>query len=81
MISLRSLMAMVASFVAWSGMDFVIHQLILDDDYAATASMWRPMENMKMELIYAVVAFSAFVFVYIYSRIRAFSPPRASTRD
>ena len=61
-------MAMVAIFVAWSGMDFVIHQLILGDDYAAAASMWRPMEDMKMELISAVVAFSAFVFVYIYSR-------------
>ncbi len=68
MISLRSLLAMVTIFVAWSVMDFVIHQLILGDDYAATAGMWRPMEDMKMELIYAVVAFSAFVFVYIYSR-------------
>ncbi len=68
MISQRSLLAMVAIFVAWSVMDFVIHQLILGDDYAATANMWRPMEEMKMELIYAVVAFTTFVFVYIYSR-------------
>ena len=64
-------MAMVAIFVAWSVMDFVIHQLILGDDYAATANMWRPMEEMKMELMYAVVAFTAFVFVYIYSRFFA----------
>ena len=68
MISLRSVWAMVAIFVAWSVMDFVIHQLILGDAYAATADMWRPMAEMKMELMYAVVAFTAFVFVYIYFR-------------
>jgi len=61
-------MAMVAIFISWSAMDFVIHQLILGDDYAATADMWRPMAEIKMELMYAVVAFTAFVFVYIYSR-------------
>tara|TARA_Y100001960_G_C14577393_1_gene778959 strand:- start:239 stop:634 length:396 start_codon:yes stop_codon:yes gene_type:complete len=59
---------MVVIFVAWSVMDFVIHQVILGDDYAATAAMWRPMKEMRMELIYYVVAFAAFVFVYIYSR-------------
>lgn len=68
MISLRSLVAMVTIFVAWSVTDFVIHQVILGDDYAATAHMWRPMAEMKMELIYSVVAFATFAFVYIYSR-------------
>ena len=71
MISVRSLWAMAAIFVAWCAMDFVIHQLILGSSYAATAAMWRPLAEMKMELMYAVIAFSVFVFVYIYSRFFA----------
>jgi len=44
MISLRSVLAMVAIFFAWSVMDYIIHQIILSDAYAATANLWRSME-------------------------------------
>jgi hypothetical protein len=71
MISLRSLLATVVIFVAWSVMDFVIHQFILSSAYAATADMWRPMAEMKLALMHAVVFFKTFVFVYIFSRFFA----------
>ena len=71
MISLRSLLAMVAIFAAWSVMDYIIHQIILSSAYAATATMWRPIAEMKLALIHAVVAFKTFVFVYIFSRFFA----------
>ena len=38
----RALIAMVAVFAAWSVIDFIIHNLLLMDAYAATAHLWRP---------------------------------------
>lgn len=71
MISVRSLVAMISIYATWSVMDYVIHQIILSSAYAATADMWRPMEEMKLGLMHAVVAFTTFVFVYVFSRFFA----------
>ena len=38
----RIVLAVVAVFVAWSALDFVIHGLILASSYEATARLWRP---------------------------------------
>ena len=64
----RAMLAMLAIFVAWSVMDFLLHGVILKTEYEATAALWRPMEEMKMGLIHFTVFVSAFVFVYIYYR-------------
>ena len=64
----RAMLAMLAIFVAWSVMDFLLHGVILKTEYEATAALWRPMEEMKMGLIHFTVLVSAFVFVYIYYR-------------
>ena len=63
----RALVAMVVIFVTWSIMDFVMHGLILRDAYLATAKLWRPMDEMKMTLIYFTVLVFAAVFVWVYA--------------
>ena len=67
----KPLIAVVAVFVAWSVLDFVLHQLILGSTYQETAALWRPMAEMKMGLMYLVVLISATCFVYIYSQFIA----------
>ena len=63
----RVILAVIAVFVAWSAMDFVIHGLILRSSYAATASLWRPMAEMKTTVLYLTVLIAALMFVLIYS--------------
>jgi hypothetical protein len=63
----RVILAIVAVFVAWSVMDFVIHGVILRSTYAATASLWRPTGEMKISLMYFSVLVAALTFVLIYS--------------
>ena len=67
----RSLLAVLAIFVAWSAMDFLLRGVFLTSSYAATEALWRPMPEMKMGLISFTVLVSAFVFVYIYYRFFA----------
>ncbi len=54
-------------FVLWSALDFIIHGLILNTAYEATADLWRPMEEMKMGLMRIVVLISSICFVLIYA--------------
>jgi hypothetical protein len=64
--SKRPLIAVVVIFMAWSVLDFVIHGLLLQETYAATASLWRPMEEMNMTLMYIVTLAYTVCFVAIY---------------
>ena len=63
----RIVLAVLAVFVAWSVLDFVIHGLILAQTYKETAQLWRPMEQMKMGLMHVVVLISASTFVCLYA--------------
>ena len=63
----RLLMAIVAVFIAWSALDFVIHGVLLASTYEATAELWRPMDEMDMPLIYAVTLVFTVCFVLIYA--------------
>jgi hypothetical protein len=67
----RTILAVVAVFVAWSVLDFILHGMILRSTYEATASLWRPMEEFKWGLNYVVVLISAACFVFIYDRLIA----------
>ena len=62
----KVILSVVVVFVAWSAMDFVMHGVILGPSYAATASLWRPMGEMKMGLMYFTVLIAALAFVLIY---------------
>lgn len=63
----RAAMAVVLVFLAWTAMDMVIHGVLLGPIYEATASLWRPMDEMNMPLMYFVSAASAIFFVTIYA--------------
>jgi hypothetical protein len=62
----RTILGILAVYVAWSVLDFVIHGVILRGSYEATMSLWRPMDEMKMGLMYLVVLISAVTFVSIF---------------
>jgi hypothetical protein len=63
----RIVLAVLAVFVAWSVMDFVIHGVILMQTYKDTAQLWRPMEQMKFGLMRVVMLVTAVVFVSLYA--------------
>ena len=65
----RLLGSVLAIFISWNIMDFVIHGIILKNAYQETAQLWRPMEEMKMGLMYFTILISAAVFVLIYKRL------------
>jgi len=62
----HSILATVVIFIVWSIMDFVIHGLFLRETYEATASLWRPMDEVDMPLMYAVTLVYAVCFVVLY---------------
>lgn len=62
----RMLLAVVAVFIAWSILDYIIHGVLLQPTYEATANLWRPMEEMKMPLMYVVTLLFTACFVAIY---------------
>lgn len=65
----RIMLAILAVFVAWSALDFVIHGMVLASAYASSPQLWRPMPEMKMGLMHATVLIVAAVFVLIYARM------------
>jgi hypothetical protein len=62
----RTVFAVVVVFIAWSILDFIIHGMLLKSTYAATASLWRPMGEMNMPLMYLVTLVFTGCFVLIY---------------
>ena len=63
----RALLAGAAVFVAWSVLDFVIHGLLLGATYAATAELWRPIDEIKRPLMSLVTLVYTICFVAIYA--------------
>jgi CDP-diglyceride synthetase len=61
-------------------MDFVIHGLVLASPYALTPKLWRPMQEMNMELMYATVLVAAAAFVGIYAWFIADKSVRTAVR-
>ena len=62
----KTIGAVVAVFVLWTVLDFVIHAVLLAGLYEATAYMWRPQEEAKMVLNSVTVFVFALAFVTIY---------------
>ena len=61
-------LAMLAVFVAWSILGYVLHGVILTSTYAATPQLWRPMSDYKLTLGYLVTILSAICFVVVYAQ-------------
>jgi hypothetical protein len=62
----RAILALVAVFIVWAILDFIIHGVFLQSTYEATASLWRPMDEMKIGLMYFVTLLFTACFVAIY---------------
>ena len=63
----KSILSVVLIYIVWSVMDFLVHHKILQPIYDATKDLWRPMAEMKMELMYAVTLANVILFVVIYA--------------
>jgi len=64
-------LAVVAVFITWSILDFILHGLLLQGAYEATADLWRPMDQMNMLLMYFVTLVFTVCFVLIYGLLVA----------
>jgi len=62
----KTILTIIAVFVTWAALDFILHGLLLVSTYEATAHLWRSMEEMKAMLMYGVTFVAATVFVSIY---------------
>lgn len=62
----RITLAVVAVFIVWSILDFVLHGWLLRSSYEATSDLWRPMDQMNMPLMYFVTLIFSTCFVLIY---------------
>jgi hypothetical protein len=63
----RSLLAGAAILAAWMLLDLVAHRFFLAPIYEATATLWRPFDQMNVALIYTVTVVLIAVVVGIYS--------------
>ena len=59
--------SVIAVFILWSVLDFLIHSVLLQSTYQETAHLWRPMDEMKMPLMSFVTLIFSICFVSIYS--------------
>jgi hypothetical protein len=53
--------------MAWMLVDLIAHRFVLAPLYEATASLWRPFDQMNVVLIYTVTVVLIGVFIGIYS--------------
>jgi hypothetical protein len=65
----RVIIAVVAVFIAWSVLDFLIHGLLLQSIYAATSNLWRPMDEMNRPVMTLVRLVVVACFVTIYGQL------------
>jgi len=63
----NTIISIIAIFIAWAILDYVIHGMMLQQTYAATAQLWRPMDEMKVPLMYLVTLAYITCFVLIYA--------------
>ena len=63
----RPVLAGFAILVAWMLLDLLAHRLFFAPIYEATASLWRPFEQMNVTLIYVVTLLLIATFVGVYT--------------
>ena len=63
----QTIWAVIAVFIAWSILDFLIHGVLLESTYQETANLWRPEDEMNMPLMSIVTLVFSICFVTIYS--------------
>lgn len=63
----KIILAIIVIFVALGILDYVLHTLILSSVYESTKELWRPMEDMKICVMYlsSLIGIVAFVYTYV----------------
>jgi hypothetical protein len=66
----RWLLAALAGFVTYAVAEMLIHGMLLQSTYEATASLWRPKEEMEslMWAMWLSEAIVALVMAFVYSK-------------
>ena len=62
----KYLLAVIVVFIAFCIIDWFVNSLILMDYYTQTASLWRPLAQMKWAVMYIMSFLVTASFVYIY---------------
>jgi hypothetical protein len=62
----RAAIALVAVWVVWAALDFIIHTVVLSPVYAATAGPLQPLGDMPMGLMGLNTLLAAACFVALY---------------
>src|SRR5215510_1236238 len=62
----RIIWSVLAIFIAWSALDFILHRLLLQSTYEASSNLSRPMDQLNIPLIYFVMSVLILCFVLIY---------------
>jgi hypothetical protein len=65
----KTIWAIIAVFVVWSFLDFLIHGVLLKSSYQATANLWRPEDEMIMSVMSVVTLVFSACFVTLYSHL------------
>jgi hypothetical protein len=65
----KYLLTTLAILIAWAVTDFLIHNVLLMSSYAATSELWRPLEEMKMWLIYVVEIITIIALIVMYDKL------------
>ncbi len=63
----KFILAVIAIFILFSVLDYIMHGIILCQSYEATPTLWRPTAEMKMGLCQFVVLVGTIIFVWIYA--------------
>lgn len=65
----NTIVSIIAVFVAWTAIDFYVHGFYLSKTYEATASLWRPHDEMKQLHMFGSRFIVAAAFVLIYAML------------
>lgn len=58
----------IVVFIVIAVFDYLLNGVLLTKEFEATASLWRPMAEMKMWIFFVTYAFIAFFFTLIFSK-------------
>ncbi len=61
--------SVLAIYLAWNVLEFVLHGVILKPTYLATTELWRPLGEWKYGVGQVVMAVSAAAFALLYVRL------------
>lgn len=64
----RYLLAVLVGFAVIFGYDYLVHGVLMMDQYEATMKLWRPQAPMYMMVMAASQLFYAIMFVYIFTK-------------